>query len=131
VARASSSFLNLFVDDAISNYTLNITGTYNMELYISRTLRIIPDFLAGALCIVYIVLMISEIKFSKMINSLLIIINLAVMGLIIFLGIYYADMANWDAQNDTYFSYRLSRMVNGKLFHMKCEAKKMRWLNLN
>jgi len=53
------------------------------------------------------------------------------MGLIIFLGIYYADMANWDAQNDTYFSYRLSRMVNGKLFHMKCEAKKMRWLNLN
>jgi len=72
--------------------------------------------------------MISEIKFSKMINSLLVMINLAVMGLIIFLGIYYADMANWNIQNDTYFSYRLSRMVNGKLFHMKCEAKKMRWL---
>lgn len=85
--------MDSLVGGAISNYTHDLIGGYRM------TEGATPDFLASGLCLLYAMLLGLGVKASATVNSLLTIINLAVMGLVVVLGIYYADIANWGSQN--------------------------------
>ncbi|RLU17401.1 hypothetical protein DMN91_009636 [Ooceraea biroi] len=109
VARAWSGYVDSLAGGAISNYTRGVIGTYG----IGEPLEVVPDFLAGGLCLVYTMLMGLGVKSSTAVNSLLTMINLAVMGLVISLGIYYADIANWSSQNGGLLPYGFSGVIAG------------------
>lgn len=50
-----------------------------------------------------------------MVNSLLTIVNLGVMGLIIVLGFYYADLDNWTSSRG-FFPFGFSGVIAGEKF---------------
>lgn len=112
MARVWSGYVDSLVGGAISNYTRDVVGTYA----VGEPLDVVPDFLAGGLCLVYTMLMGLGVKSSAAVNSLLTIINLVIMGLVVFLGIYYADIANWSSQNGGLLPYGFSGVIAGELF---------------
>ncbi|XP_011641949.1 cationic amino acid transporter 4 [Pogonomyrmex barbatus] len=94
VARAWSGYVDSLVGGAISNYTRDMISGW----IIGEPLCTIPDVLASGLCLAYAMLLGLGVKASATVNSLLTLINLAVMGLVVVLGIYYADIENWSSQ---------------------------------
>ncbi|XP_018393166.1 PREDICTED: cationic amino acid transporter 4 isoform X1 [Cyphomyrmex costatus] len=109
VARAWSGYVDSLLDGAISNYTREVTGDWTMI----KPLSIVPDFLASGLCLAYAMLLGFGVKTSATVNSLLTIVNLAVMGLVIALSIYYADLTNWSSQNGGFFPFGASGVMKG------------------
>lgn len=75
----------------------------------------VPDVLASGLCLVYAMLLGLGVKTSATVNSLLTIVNLAVMGLVVVLGIYYADITNWGSQNGGFLPYGFGGIITGEL----------------
>ncbi|KAJ8939132.1 hypothetical protein NQ318_010887 [Aromia moschata] len=97
VARAWSGYLDSLFGQVISNTTITITGEMHEQL-----LGRYPDFLAFAVCIVYALLLGIGVKGSAIVNSILTLVNLAVMVLVIVVGFYYADETNWTTQKGEY-----------------------------
>lgn len=110
VARAWSGYVDSLVGGAISNYTRYMMDGYTM----GEPLGTIPDFLASGLCLVYASLLAIGVKSSATVNSLLTLVNLGVMGLVIVLGIYYADISNWSNQNGGLLPYGFGGVLAGK-----------------
>lgn len=77
-------------DGAISNSTTNIFGEMNVHL-----LGKYPDVLAFMVCLSYAGLLGIGVKTSAVINSVFTLINLAVMGIVVFIGFYFANIDNW------------------------------------
>lgn len=113
MARAWSGYVDSLAGGTISNYTRDVIGIYE-----KGELELVPDFLAGGLCLLYTILMVSGVKSSAAINSFLTVINLVIMGLVVCLGIYYADLANWSSQNGGLLPYGFSGMLAGEFFHV-------------
>ncbi|XP_035734292.1 cationic amino acid transporter 4-like isoform X2 [Vespa mandarinia] len=109
VARAWSGYVDSLAGGAISNYTHRLMGGYTM----GEPLGTMPDFLACGLCLVYAMLLTLGVKCSAAVNSLLTLVNLAVMILTIVLGIYYADISNWSNENGGIFPYGFSGVLAG------------------
>jgi len=118
VARAWSGYVDSLIGGAISNYTRDAMGGWTMGEPLGTT----PDILASGLCLAYAMLLGVGVKTSATVNSLLTIINLAVMGLVVVLGIYYADLANWSSQNGGLLPYGFGGVITGKL-------SRVDWLN--
>lgn len=110
VARAWSGYVDSLAGGAISNYTHHLMGGYTM----GEPLGTMPDFLACGLCLVYAMLLTLGVKCSAAVNSLLTLVNLAVMILTIVLGIYYADISNWSNENGGIFPYGFSGVLAGE-----------------
>lgn len=109
VARAWSGYVDSLVGGAIGNYTRDMMGGWTM----GEPLGAVPDFLASGLCLAYALLLGVGVKTSATVNSLLTIINLAVMGLVVILGIYYADITNWSSQNGGLLPYGFAGVMAG------------------
>lgn len=103
--------MDSLVGGVISNYTRDVVmDGYSM----GEPLGAVPDFLASGLCLAYAMLLGLGVKASTTVNSLLTIINLAVMGLVIVLGIYYADITNWSSENGGLLPYGFGGVITGK-----------------
>lgn len=74
----------------------------------------VPDPLAALLCIAYAMLLGLGVKTSAKVNSFLTLVNLCVMGLVIGLGIYYADLSNWSSENDGFLPFGFPGVLAGK-----------------
>ncbi|XP_077257317.1 cationic amino acid transporter 4 [Temnothorax americanus] len=109
VARAWSGYVDSLTGGAISNYTRDVMGEWTM----GEPLGTYPDVLACGLCLVYAMLLGVGVKTSATVNSLLTIVNLAVMGLFVVLGIYYADITNWSSQNGGFLPYGFGGIITG------------------
>lgn len=110
VARAWSGYVDSLVGGVISNYTRDVVmDGYSM----GEPLGAVPDFLASGLCLAYATLLGLGVKASTTVNSLLTIVNLVVMGLVIVLGIYYADITNWSSENGGLLPYGFSGVITG------------------
>lgn len=109
VARAWSGYVDSLIGGAISNYTRDMMGGWTM----GEPLGTVPDILASGLCLAYAMLLGVGVKTSATVNSLLTIVNLAVMGLVVVLGIYYADIANWGSQNGGFLPYGFGGIITG------------------
>ncbi|KAG7188581.1 hypothetical protein KM043_008211 [Ampulex compressa] len=109
VARAWSGYVDSLAGNAISNYTRHVMCGYTF----GEPLGTFPDFLAGGLCLAYAMLLALGVKSSATVNSLLTIVNLGVMGLVIVLGIYYADISNWGSQNGGLLPYGFAGVLAG------------------
>lgn len=92
----------------ISNTTLAITGEMHEQL-LSRH----PDLLAFSVCIAYSFLLGIGVKSSAIVNSFFTIINLAVMGLVIVVGFYYANEENWSGKGTSFLPYGFSGVLAG------------------
>ncbi|XP_071639336.1 cationic amino acid transporter 4-like [Temnothorax longispinosus] len=108
VAKAWSGYVHSLRGGAISNYTRDVMGERTIGEQGFK-----PDVLAGGLCLVYAMLLGVGVKTSATVNSLLTIINLAVMGLFVVLGIYYADITNWSSQDGGYLPYGFGGVITG------------------
>ncbi|XP_065173363.1 cationic amino acid transporter 4 [Atheta coriaria] len=108
VARAWSGYVDFLFGGAISNTTLAITGEMHEQL-----LGKYPDVLAFVVCIVYASLLGIGVKGSAIVNSFLTVINLSVMGLIIVVGLYYANEENWTSQKGGFLPYGFSGVLAG------------------
>lgn len=108
VARAWSGYVDSLFGNTISNTTITITGEMHEQL-----LGRYPDFLAFTVCIVYALLLGIGVKGSAMVNSLLTIINLSVMGLVIVMGMYYANEENWTSQKGGFLPYGFGGVLAG------------------
>ncbi|XP_024878766.1 cationic amino acid transporter 4-like [Temnothorax curvispinosus] len=108
VAKAWSGYVHSLRGGAISNYTRDVMGERTIGEQGSN-----PDVLAGGLCLVYAMLLGVGVKTSATVNSLLTIINLAVMGLFVVLGIYYADITNWSSEDGGYLPYGFGGVITG------------------
>lgn len=53
------------------------------------------------------------VKGSAVVNSILTVVNLAVMSLIIVVGFYYADSANWRLPGKGFLPYGLGGVIAG------------------
>lgn len=82
---------------------------YTME----EPLGTVPDFLAAGLCLAYAMLLALGVKCSATVNSMLTIVNLAVMGLVIGLGVYYADLTNWSSSNGGFLPFGFTGVLAG------------------
>ncbi|XP_077261139.1 cationic amino acid transporter 4-like [Temnothorax americanus] len=109
VARAWSGYVDLLTGGAISNYIYR----YGMGKFTIYGVSFCPDVLACGLCLVYAMLLGKGVKTSATVDSLLTIINLAVMGLFVVLGIYYADITNWSSQNGGLLPYGFGSVITG------------------
>ncbi|XP_015432378.1 PREDICTED: cationic amino acid transporter 4 [Dufourea novaeangliae] len=109
VARAWSGYVDSLAGGSISNYTRHVMHGYTM----GEPLGSIPDLLAAGLCLAYAMLLAIGVKCSATVNSLLTIVNLAVMILVIGLGIWYADISNWSSQNGGFLPYGFSGVLAG------------------
>jgi cationic amino acid transporter 4 len=108
VARAWSGYVDSLFGGVISNTTISITGELHEQL-LSRY----PDFLAFTVCIVYALLLGIGVKGSAMVNSLLTLVNLAVMVLVICVGFYYADEQNWTSVRGGFLPYGMGGVIAG------------------
>ncbi|KAL0122798.1 hypothetical protein PUN28_007471 [Cardiocondyla obscurior] len=108
VARAWSGYVDSLIGGAISNYTRDVMGGWTM----GEPLGTFPDVLASGLCLMYAMLLGLGVKTSARVNSLLTIVNLAVMGLVVVLGIYYADLTNW-TQNNGFLPFGFTGVIMG------------------
>ncbi|XP_076180588.1 cationic amino acid transporter 4 [Ptiloglossa arizonensis] len=109
VARAWSGYVDSLVGGSISNYTRQMMHGYTM----GEPLGHFPDFLAGALCLAYAMLLALGVKCSATVNSLLTIVNLAVMALVIGLGITYADISNWSSEKGSFLPFGFGGVLAG------------------
>ncbi|XP_012522514.1 cationic amino acid transporter 4 [Monomorium pharaonis] len=109
VARAWSGYVDSLVGGAISNYTRDVMGEWTM----GEPLGAVPDVLASGLCLIYALLLGVGVKTSATVNSVLTIVNLMVMGLVVVLGIYYADLTNWSSQNGGLLPYGFNGIIRG------------------
>ncbi|KAJ8967384.1 hypothetical protein NQ317_018529 [Molorchus minor] len=108
VARAWSGYVDFLFGQVISNSTIAITGEMHEQL-----LGRYPDFLAFTVCIAYALLLGIGVKGSAMVNSILTLINLAVIVLVIVVGFYYADLSNWTSLKDGFLPKGFTGVIAG------------------
>lgn len=88
---------------ACSDYIDSLTG-YAIKTFIERNVGEIgggfftknPDFFAFVIIIVYLVFMSFGVHATSWLNNVLCIINMFVLILITGVGIYFADLKNWE-----------------------------------
>lgn len=109
VARAwSGSFDSLF-NGAIRNGTMEHVGVVNVP-WLSRYL----DFIALLVVLLVVVFVAAGAKVSTTLNSVLTVINLAILCLIVGLGFYLADSRNWTNQkNGGFLPFGFSGVIAG------------------
>lgn len=108
VARAWSGYVDSLTGGAISNATVSLLGEMHEQL-----LGRYPDILAFLVCICYTCVLGCGVKGSAVVNSVLTVVNLAVMGLVIVVGFYYADMTNWSLPNKGFLPYGFGGVIAG------------------
>ncbi|KAG8338016.1 hypothetical protein J6590_012567 [Homalodisca vitripennis] len=108
VARAWSGYIDSILGGVISNYTVEYVGELHEQL-----LGRYPDFLAFAVCLSYTCVLALGVKGSAMVNSILTLVNLAVMALVVIVGFYYADLDNWTLEGGGFLPYGLPGVVAG------------------
>lgn len=108
VARAWSGYVDSLFGGIISNTTISITGELHEQL-----LGRYPDILAFFVCITYAFMLGIGVKGSAIVNSVLTILNLCVMLLVIVIGLYYADTANWSSDRGGFLPYGFGGVIAG------------------
>ena len=109
VARAWSGSFDALFNGAIRNGTLEHVGSVNVP-WLSRYM----DFIALGVVLLVVVFVAAGAKVSTTVNSVLTIINLAILCLIIGLGFYLADSRNWTNQKiGGFLPYGFSGVIAG------------------
>ncbi|XP_058829462.1 cationic amino acid transporter 4 [Topomyia yanbarensis] len=108
VARAWSGYVDSMLGNIVANTTMEITGEMHEQL-----LAKYPDFLAFAVCLSYAIALAAGVKATAMINSVLTMVNVAVMSLVIVLGFWYADPGNWALPDQGYLPYGFGGVLAG------------------
>ncbi|XP_011499401.1 PREDICTED: cationic amino acid transporter 4 [Ceratosolen solmsi marchali] len=109
VARAWSGYVDSLSGRTISNLTRYLIGGYSVDESIGN----VPDPVAAVLCLVYAFLLAMGVKCSAAINSLLTMVNLGIMGLIVVLGFYQADLSNWNYRENGFLPYGITGVFAG------------------
>lgn len=109
MARVWSGYVDSLCGGVISRFTMHMMG-YDAT---DESLGNYPDPLAALLCLIYAALLAIGVKTSTAVNSILTMINLCVMGLVIVLGIYFADTSNWDAAHGGFLPYGFAGVLRG------------------
>ncbi|XP_058810798.1 cationic amino acid transporter 4 isoform X2 [Phymastichus coffea] len=109
VARAWSGYVDSLSGRAISNFTKRLMSGHSME----EPLGTVPDPLAATLCLIYALLLALGVKCSAAVNSLLTLVNLGVMGLVIVLGFYHGDLANWNYRGTGFLPFGMTGVFAG------------------
>ncbi|XP_045476944.1 cationic amino acid transporter 4 [Harmonia axyridis] len=108
VARAWSGYVDSLFDGVISNTTVAITGELHEALF-GRY----PDILACLVCLTYASLLGIGVKGSAIVNSILTTVNLCVMGIVICVGFYYANLDNWTNIRGGFLPYKIEGVIAG------------------
>ncbi|XP_058459257.1 cationic amino acid transporter 4 [Malaya genurostris] len=108
VARAWSGYVDSMLGNIVANTTLELTGEMHEQL-----LAKYPDFLAFAVCLSYAIALAAGVKATAMINSVLTMVNVAVMSLVIVLGFWYADPGNWSIPDQGFLPYGFGGVLAG------------------
>ncbi|XP_073971330.1 cationic amino acid transporter 4 [Rhodnius prolixus] len=108
VARAWSGYVDSLLGGAVSNTTMTVVGEMHEQL-----LGRYPDFLAFAVCLSYACVLGTGVKGSAVVNSILTVVNLAVMALVIVVGFYYADLKNWTQEGHGFLPYGAGGVIAG------------------
>lgn len=108
VARAWSGYVDSLFNGFISNLTMSVTGEMHEQL-----LGKYPDILAFLVCLSYALLLGIGVKGSAIVNSVLTVANLSVMGIVIFVGFYYADINNWTNVRGGFLPFNFGGVIAG------------------
>ncbi|XP_017122369.1 cationic amino acid transporter 4 [Drosophila elegans] len=108
VARAWSGYVDSMLGGWIGNTTLELTGGIH-----EPGLAQYPDILAFLVCIVYAAALAGGVKATAMFNSLLTLVNIAVMVLVISVGFWYADSKNWSEAEGGFLPYGIGGVIAG------------------
>ncbi|XP_017139121.1 cationic amino acid transporter 4 [Drosophila miranda] len=108
VARAWSGYVDSMLGGWIGNTTLALTGGMH-----EPGLAQYPDILAFMVCIVYAAALAIGVKATAMFNSLLTLVNIAVMVLVISVGFWYADTKNWSEAEGGFLPYGVGGVIAG------------------
>ncbi|KAH8350833.1 hypothetical protein KR067_000841 [Drosophila pandora] len=108
VARAWSGYVDSMLGGWIGNTTLELTGGIQ-----EPGLAQYPDILAFVVCIVYAAALAGGVKATAVFNSLLTLVNIAVMILVISVGFWYADTKNWSESEGGFLPYGIGGVIAG------------------
>ncbi|XP_055594778.1 cationic amino acid transporter 4 [Uranotaenia lowii] len=108
VARAWSGYVDSMFGNIVANTTMELTGEMHEQL-----LAKYPDFLAFAVCIAYAIALATGVKATAMINSILTTVNVVVMGLVVVLGFWYADVGNWSMPEQGFLPFGFGGVLAG------------------
>lgn len=108
VARAWSGYIDSMLDGVIANTTMSITGEMHDQLFAKY-----PDVLAFLVCLCYAAALGVGVKATAVFNGILTLVNIAVMGLVITLGFWYADLKNWSNQEGGFLPYGVGGVIAG------------------
>eukprot|EP00099_Drosophila_melanogaster_P021893 NP_649219.1 uncharacterized protein Dmel_CG13248 [Drosophila melanogaster] len=108
VARAWSGYVDSMLGGWIGNTTLELTGGIH-----EPGLAQYPDVLAFLVCIVYAAALAGGVKATAVFNSLLTLVNIAVMVLVISVGFWYADGKNWSEAEGGFLPYGVGGVIAG------------------
>ncbi|KAH8294031.1 hypothetical protein KR054_007511 [Drosophila jambulina] len=108
VARAWSGYVDSMLGGWIGNTTLELTGGIH-----EPGLAQYPDILAFLVCIVYAAALAGGVKATAVFNSLLTLVNIAVMVLVISVGFWYADTNNWSEAEGGFLPYGIGGVIAG------------------
>lgn len=109
VARAWSGYVDSLLGGWIENSTLSVVG----ELHEPQLFARYPDILAFLVCIFYALALAVGVKATALINSILTVVNIAVMVLVICVGFWYADTKNWSQSVGGFLPYGFSGVIAG------------------
>ncbi|TMW51578.1 hypothetical protein DOY81_003365 [Sarcophaga bullata] len=109
VARAWSGYVDSLLGGWIENTTLAVLG----ELHETQLFARYPDFLAFLVCLLYALALAVGVKATALINSILTVVNIAVMLLVICVGFWYADAKNWSQSEGGFLPYGFSGVIAG------------------
>lgn len=108
VARAWSGYVDSMLGGFVSNLTMSVTGEMHEQL-----LAKYPDFLAFFVCISYAAALGAGVKATAIINTILTIVNLAVMVLVVVLGFSHANIDNWNVGDKGFLPYGFTGVIAG------------------
>lgn len=83
------------------------------ERIFGRNQFVDPDPVAGALTVVYAFLLACGVKTSATVNSILTVVNLAVMALVVVLGFGYDNLDNWSEENGGFLPLGMGGVLAG------------------
>ncbi|XP_022215369.2 cationic amino acid transporter 4 [Drosophila obscura] len=108
VARAWSGYVDSMLGGWIGNTTLALTGGIH-----EPGLAQYPDILAFMVCIAYAAALAIGVKATAVFNSILTLVNIAVMVLVISVGFWYADTKNWSEAEGGFLPYGIGGVIAG------------------
>ena len=105
VAKATSSYLDALFDDRIKNLTISAIGEIHVKGFAQY-----PDLLSVVLIFGIALISLIGMKETSRFNTLVTVLTMLPIIVIVFAGLYYADIKNW---TDDFAPYGASGILTG------------------